>query len=462
MIGFVAWSVYRSFRQERLNRALITALQQRQSVVVIDLLAQGADPNTHEMPPVSPSLQQSLKDLFRRLTGKSSGQKEAGASALTWAVDQGDTVSVQALLARGARDVEARVIDPDGAALETFRPILLVAAKQGNREIVRALLDHGANVEARDSRGETALMKVIEGPEDIISYRHPADIIRFHQMYREVMDLLLDRGADIEAIDTQGKTVLWYATQYRGNVAADESTLTDLLARHADPNHVDKEGRWTPFNTAVYNDDLPLVKAMLAKGADINSTKGESPLLMALEPDTFEDHTHSPDPNNHAPNLPLLRFLLAHGADVHARKRDNDRGLPQVYVASAHPTPLLMAADLAQGASQQKALQLLLAHGADIEERDAYNRTALMVVAEQSVPSIVAFLLDHRASIEARDHAGNTALHYAVGADNRNTVALLLKRGAKINARNAVGETPFACAQSDAVKTLLKQQGGHR
>jgi len=402
-----------------------------------------------------------LKDLFHRFTRKSPGQQDSGACALSLAVRQGDAVSTQALLARGARDVEAWVIDPDGAGVDTFRPILLVAAKQGNREIVRALLDHGANVEARDSSRETALMKVIEGPEDILAFRSSEERTRFCQMYREVMDLLLDRGADIETVDGEGKTVLRYATQYQTQVI-DENTVADLLAHHADPNHADKEGRWTPFNTAVYNDDLPLVKRMLAKGADINSNQGETPLLMALEPDTFEDHTHSFDPLNHAPNPPMLRFLLAHGSDVHARKRDNDRGLPQVYVASAHPTPLLMAADLAQGASQQEALQLLLAHGADIEERDAYNRTALMVVAERSVPSIVAFLLDHRATIEARDHAGNTALHYAVGAANRNTVALLLKRGAKINARNAVGETPFACAQSDAVKTLLKQQGGHR
>ncbi len=84
------------------------------------------------------------------------------------------------------------------------------------------------------------------------------------------MNLLLDKGANANAQDSSGATALIYATE-----AGDEKTVAALLARGADPRIVDKAGR-APLSLTQ---SPALWKMLIAKNADVNVVvKGSTPL----------------------------------------------------------------------------------------------------------------------------------------------------------------------------------------
>jgi hypothetical protein len=108
--------------------------------------------------------------------------KKPPYGALTDAVQTGDTSTVQRLLAQGA-DVNER--DQAGNS------VLSRAAYAGYMEIARLLVDKGANLDSRNSMGETALMFAVS------SYSPNRDYM---------VRLLLDKGANIDIRNTSGNT----------------------------------------------------------------------------------------------------------------------------------------------------------------------------------------------------------------------------------------------------------------
>ena len=101
------------------------------------------------------------------------------------AAEQGDIATVRALLAKGA-DLQAQ--DTFGATA------LMLAARGGHMAMVRALLEHGADVQAQDTFGATALIRAAEAGD------------------LAMVSTLLEHGADVQASDAFGQTALMAAT----------------------------------------------------------------------------------------------------------------------------------------------------------------------------------------------------------------------------------------------------------
>ena len=99
---------------------------------------------------------------------------------------------------------------------------------------VKLLLDHGAQVNAKDEEGETALMRAVDRNE------------------AEVVDGLLQAGADASVQNENGETLLMQAASL-GNVEVARS----LLARGADLNHSDVLGN-TAYIVAYENDQVAI------------------------------------------------------------------------------------------------------------------------------------------------------------------------------------------------------------
>ena len=88
---------------------------------------------------------------------------------------------------------------------------LMCAALGGDTARVKALLDHGANVNAKDSEGHTALMFAVVN------------------LHRDVVELLLEHGADVNARADDGATALLLAAS-----GGDAPLVRALLDRGAD------------------------------------------------------------------------------------------------------------------------------------------------------------------------------------------------------------------------------------
>ena len=178
-----------------------------------------------------------------------------GWTALMMAAKDSDKkVIVDMLLASGA---DPNLANNDGLTS------LTIALKHSDTNTVRALLDGGASVNAKDMEGTTPLMEAQK------SYADRAEISR----------LLLQKHADVNTKDNQGSTALIWAGAY-GQVTGVEV----LLDASADIHAKNIKGR-TALMVAIINKQSEVVQTLLRKGAKLNDedANGKTPLNYAEE-----------------------------------------------------------------------------------------------------------------------------------------------------------------------------------
>jgi ankyrin repeat protein len=190
------------------------------------------------------------------------------------AAKDGDTVGVKLFLIAG--------MSPEVRNDAGETPLLL-ASRYDHAGAARALLEGGADVNARDKRGFTPLMRAVlngsvETVKTVMEFRpdlnaqttdpDPDTSGSTALMYavakdrKEVVDLLLDAGADINESDvTVGSALTWAAYYDR------EELVADLLERGADPNVVNNVGG-TPLIVAATKGSTRIVQMLLDHGAD--------------------------------------------------------------------------------------------------------------------------------------------------------------------------------------------------
>ena len=260
----------------------------------------------------------------------------------------------------------------------------------------------------------------------------------------ELVRAVLDKGADINAAFRMGMSGgnavnLLVAETIRGQEANTLPLLTLLLERGADPNAYDPQGMTPLHRTAIVS--LPRTAELLLKhGADSGS---EIKLPHSGRPASFvvtgtpvivarrfgnEEMIHiftvakkSLTPTEAATigNASSLRQHLDGGVSPNQR---DEAGLP--FVA------------LAAGSGSIDSVRLLLDRGADPNAADPEGITALHRAAQLGHADIVRLLLDRRANPNA--HGGDpelpeTPLTYAVTQANTEVVTLLLAHGADIS-----------------------------
>ena len=239
--------------------------------------------------------------------GDPARRNDAGATALMWAV--GDLAKTSALVAKGA-DVEA--LSSDGRT-----PLTIAAARAGNAAVVRFLLEHGANPNPKGRAPgdasplrEAAVAGDAETMELLIA--HHADI---HVAGAGALSGALEAkcgqcvsllAGDVDA-KSASKALLTLA------VAGDTDAIRYVLDRGADVNAVDVDGR-TALMYAANNDRLPLAttRLLIERGAAVNAKANDG--LTAL--DSAWLHGHSPivdllvasGAQGSAPSLPVLNF----------------------------------------------------------------------------------------------------------------------------------------------------------
>ena len=289
------------------------------------------------------------------------------------------------------------------------------AAKRADWTAVRTLLQQGADVDARQGDGSTALHWA--------SYRNN----------REIADLLIRAGADVDAANDLGVTALWAACE-NGSSAMVET----LLAAGADPNRALPFGE-TPLMTAARAGNAGAVGQLLAAGAEVDAATeaGAYGAQTALMWAVAQGHPA------------VVEVLLAHGADVHARSTTftetvktistyANYGLQCVprdecYITEMQSggfTPLLFAARVGDVASAR----LLAAAGADANEVTPDGASALAVAALSGHGAVGAFLLDHGADPNAAA-GGYAPLHAAILQRDARLAEALLSAGADPHAR---------------------------
>jgi ankyrin repeat protein len=298
------------------------------------------------------------------------------------------------------RQLIALVLVLAAPVIAAERPALIEAAKNADREAVRALIQKKADVNATEADGTTALHWA--------SYRDDL----------ETVDLLLRAGARVDAANDLGATPLWNASLNAG-----APVVTRLLAAGANPNLALLAGE-TPLMIAARSGKADLVQLLLAKQANPNAkaARGQTALMWAAA----QKHPA------------VVKALLAQGADVHAtsdvwsqRMAVPPHGVPQYNKVIPHggDTALLFAAR----SGDLDSAKLLVGAGARVNDADAWGVSATMMAAHAGFAELVEFLLERGADPNAAK-AGFTALHAAIMRRNTRMVTALLAHGASPNA----------------------------
>ena len=333
-------------------------------------------------------------------------------------------------------------------------------------EIIEMLLDRGANIDAECEKGTTPLH----------------DAIRWEKM--EIVELLLNRGADVNAKGKSGKTYL--------HIAADEGyvLIAEHLLKHgADVNSVwtcDGNKHYSPLYLAVINGHEKVVKLLLECGANVDARDldGKTILYYAVKVgrSLIIEHLlkHSPDidniSNRSVLNVAVLGYgkeyrkiienLLEYGFTINfvygnncellheAVKKECLKIVEEIikYGVSIDfkDTWGRTALHIASEWTNPEIVKVLLHFGADINSKDRYGGTALHIASEWGNPEIVKVLIKFGAKIDSKDKDGSTALHIASGKGEREIVEVLLKYGAEIDSQDEHGKTALHIASEDS------------
>ena len=286
--------------------ALIYASKNGHLEIVRALLDKDANPNFKDKNDETPLIHASKNghlEIVRALLDKGADVQvisDYGSTALMHASKNGHLEIVRALLDKGTDVQTISKENPkqylDQGALNALHNLdylvapLLLTSKYGHLEIVRALLDAGANFDAKSNEGSTALMVAsANGHLKIVrvlldkganfdaknNEGMTALIWASSSGYLEVVRALLDKGANFDAKDNLGgATALMHASE-GGHI----EVVRVLLSAGADPNSQQlKHNSWTALMLASSNGHLEIVRALLSAGADpkITDNKGQT------------------------------------------------------------------------------------------------------------------------------------------------------------------------------------------
>jgi ankyrin repeat protein len=284
------------------------------------------------------------------------------------------------------------------------------AATRNNVEAMKFLVAHGANVNLKNHKGNTALHEASKSGK------------------LAAIDFLLKHdGVHMEAENNDRDTALHCGASYLCPSETDCSTLarsmssemTEVLLEHGANAHAKNQHGLTALHIAAEKGDIKMAKLLVEHGADVmdeDLRANDTPLHFAASKGRAE----------------VTQWLLLQGANVHVKNRSN---LTPLHMAADAPPRELGAAIDARVA----VMEALVEHGAQVQ--DSEGETPLHIAASKGHEKLTRWLLENGSDVHALNSKRCTPFRNAAVAADVRAMEMLLEYGADVMAADSKGCT---------------------
>ena len=393
------------------------------------------------------------------------GVKKYLGWAITEAIRNEHAEIVQLLSERGAQ-----VDDDDRFEDGVFdKPTLVTASMNGNSNIVKLLLEHGAKkylgwalTEATWNEHDKIIQLLLEhgaqlDNDDWLDYfmfdepplvtasvsgntnivklllEHGAKkhlgwalTVATWNEHDEIIQLLLEHGAQVDNDDWLDYFMLDKPPLITASISGN-TNIVKLLLEHGAKKHLG----WA-LTEAIKHKHIEVTKVLLERGVSVDEINDDdrTPLIEASE-------------NGH---IDIIKLLLEYGANIDKR---NLKGW----------TALMKVSE--KGDSNLEVIELLLRYGAQADLQNNEGDSALIVATQNSQTELVIKLVrDHRSNVHLKNNKGWTTLMKVSQVGCAEVVELLLNHGAEVDQQNSDGQTALMIASQNGhikiVRLLIK------
>ncbi|XP_059151289.1 putative ankyrin repeat protein RF_0381 [Physella acuta] len=308
-------------------------------------------------------------------------------------------------------------------------------------EMIDALLQHGANVNSVDFSESTALHIAVEKDN------------------KDAISVLLRHSAAVDVRNSQGRTALMLAARLK------LETIVSLLLEAKSSLTVTDFSERTALMIAVESGAENIVALLLNAGADVWAVDDCSYTSLHIAAEF--------------PNTNIMRMILDYCNRSQKNTKHIDLFFPKTKL-NDNPQNHLVAEKItvqdtrvntfaqkknnfdetafiiACRYNQVDNMRLLLNFGTDINEINRYGDTPLLSALDYMSEDAVEILLENSADLTKINNKGMSALHYAAKCKSTSIFYRILMSGLDVNKQSDIGETPlFFCNKKEYSQQLI-------